>query len=810
MSAPPDDSTILLTQLVEALATGNRLKLAELFHSYPNGSRDQALYFLEAQSPHYDLVAVNTMATTSVHGGDVQPGEAYAQATWHWAYFLWKNGEEMSADDYNFYFANSSYLLLKIRLESGRYQDGFQLYEQWKPLQLPGWNLPGFQSAHLVAAECYIEAHRIDDAEAIIAALPSDNLDPTAQIPYDRLRNKIATIKTETHMSPEEMENYKRRQQLHDLRQMVDALKTVMHGHEEETDLQAIDNLIKLYEESNSPDARAIVELTQQISDFHLKAQARLSGMDIGDSIQAKRNALSALIQFFHDDSEGFNPLRLIETAEKLQELYDWFEVRELTSDMVFISWCRYICFARLEQYTEAAEALELVYTYLEKQRSQIPDIGKRAGVFAQYPHLFGALAFCHYQSQNPWQMFLRMEASKGRNLGDRMVEIAGQPDAGPISEKLREELIPILARNQAHYLSLLVDENCTYCALVTKNGRIFITANSPGHSVLLNWFRKDYASPDTWKAPASGIFGRKAMVNIPGELGKFLQPIELALNEQLLDDGDHIVYSPDGIMNLFNVQMGKLSDGRYLLERFSVSRIHSAAQLVALSGQPPLPEKTIHMFTCPAVGDEPEKRQAFEELAAYFPPGNDVPDVNLVLQSFRPGQYTHMSTHGVFPKSISSEDFRLLNPYYNSGLLLMADGKWPSLKHDFSYYNSPHLLSPYRLIESRPDLKGSYIGMQACVSGRSAEAYGGDALGLEWALFFCGTQLMVNANWNIDVHWSNRLFKRFYDLWLEEGIRPVKAHQRALLEAMQDAPTNGSLPPEYYWAGLTIAGDIR
>src|SRR5205085_1998335 len=110
-------------------------------------------------------------------------------------------------------------------------------------------------------------------------------------------------------------------------------------------------------------------------------------------------------------------------------------------------------------------------------------------------------------------------------------------------------------------------------------------------------------------------------------------------------------------------------------------------------------------------------------------------------------------------------------------------NGTLPELDAGNYYYQSPHLLYPERLLQSHASLQNSHVSMQACVSGRSLEGYGGDALGMEWAFFYKGVASVISANWNIDVHWSNKIFVAFYKAWLQDGMSKAAAHRKALLD---------------------------
>ncbi|EOZ96677.1 hypothetical protein A33Q_2447 [Indibacter alkaliphilus LW1] len=801
--------------LIDTIQAQNREQLAGIFKQYPNASLENALFFLEAKQHIYDLAAFDAMATSLTHGGKLNEGRDFASACLVWGVQLWSSGIELSNDDLEYYLGNNSYLIQKGLLDSGQFQAAVTQYETMKGLTLPGWEKQVFISTHLQAAENYLENNQSDRAKDILENVDESLVLPASRILFDRLMNKLKLINSKTFMSVAEVEDFSKNRKIQDLKRMLESIKIVMAGYEDQMDITSIEKLIAKHEGPGGISNEELIELTQKISAKTLESQAKLGGIDNSDTPQAKRHLLTQQTSFFHNEELGHKEELLRKCLMDLGLHYQWFFEKSLHSDLAFIAYCQYICHNRLESFQEAADALDKVYHHLEKQRASISNIHERAGVFGQYPALFGAMALTNYMSKNITRLFHRIEASKGRNLSDRLLETTGKQMELQSPDQLKEKLLPYLQKYNAHYLSIFVDYDRSYAVLLTKQGRLFASAKGAGEDALQKWLSRDYASPSAWNAPVSGLFGKREQTDIPLELGKFIDPLNFALEEGLIEAGDHIAYSPDGILNLFSLQFAKLQSGEALIEGFSVSRIHSGSQLLKLLEQEPQDLNEIIAITCSAVQDDEEKVKAFEEIPQFLLPEEDGAkedeDVSIpkVLQVLFPHKLYHFSTHGVFPKPVANADHKQLNPYYNSGLLLMSDGKKPELEAMFNYHQGQHLLSPEVLTGSGVSLLGSHVSMQACVSGRSKEGYGGDALGLEWAFFYCGVSSMISASWDIDVDWSNLFFKKFYSIWMNEQIPIKDAHRNAVLELKKIVPV-GPHPPEYYWAGLSLIGDFR
>ncbi|TVP52520.1 MAG: CHAT domain-containing protein [Mongoliibacter sp.] len=804
----------LYQSLIDALQQQNREKLADIFRAHPNAALENAVTLLGAQQHVYDLAALDAMAGALTHGGRFEEGRDFASAVLIWGVHLWSSDVTLPEGELEYYLGNCSYLIQKSLLDSGHFDLAVNQYEIMQGLQLPGWGNQVFIATHLQAAENYLENNQADSAQEIVNSIQEAEVLPAATVLYDRLKNKLKLLKVTTQMSHEEVEAYKKMQKLEDLKKMLAAIKVVMKGYEHEMDMDSLEKLVALYEEHGEISDTELLELTQKISAKTLESQALFSGVDNSDTPQSKRHHLTGLTSFFHDPKLGHDPDMLKNCLLRLEEYYTWFTDKRLHSDLAFVAYCQYICYNRLENFEKAA-ALDVVYHHLEKQRASISNIHERAGVFNQYPALFGAMAFTNYMSKNVWRLFHRIEASKGRNLADRMLDTAGVQIEMENPDKLKDRLLPVLEKYNAHYLTVLVDIDRSYSVLLTKQGKVFASASGPNEEILNSWLKKDYASPSTWNASIAGFFASKNKTDIPLELGKFIEPIHFAMEEGMMQQGDHIVYSPDHVLNLFSLQIAKLKSGDALIERFTVSKIHSGNQLVKLLNNDPNDLDEIIAITCSAVQDDKEKVRAFEEIPKYLlPDGEDLGEeesvsVENVLAVLGENKLYHFSTHGVFPKAVANASHKQMNPYYNSGLLLMANGQKPALNPSFIYHDGPFLLSPEVLTTSGVNLSGSHISMQACVSGRSSEGYGGDALGLEWALFYCGANSMLSASWDIDIDWSNRLFRKFYDNWIHKEMTIRESHREALLQLKSAAPDQ-PYPSEYYWAGLSLTGDFR
>jgi CHAT domain-containing protein len=98
-------------------------------------------------------------------------------------------------------------------------------------------------------------------------------------------------------------------------------------------------------------------------------------------------------------------------------------------------------------------------------------------------------------------------------------------------------------------------------------------------------------------------------------------------------------------------------------------------------------------------------------------------------------------------------------------------------------------------------------VTLQACVTGHAREGIGGDALGLDWALFQLGASSLLASHWNISAELSARFCTEFYRLWLEEGKSRSAAWRESILWMMGQ---QGEFSMPYAWAAFSLSGDWR
>jgi hypothetical protein len=508
------------------------------------------------------------------------------------------------------------------------------------------------------------------------------------------------------------------------------------------------------------------------------------------------------------DDQQGQDPTQLRQVKQTLEQ------VRQQATDLGFADtvedtlWPLYLCNKRLGNVPLAIAALQEIREYVRQHREQIADPLKRAGVAQKYPYLYVELCRLLAEENDSRAMLSVIEEAKGRALADQLAIDARRENLPLPSEEAAEWLPQFVSELGVHYLTFLMDTECTYAVLAAKDGSLHAGIIPFGEAALQSIRRS--LDPSFWGKRMS-IFERNPE-DIAQRLSPLISWLEPLVEAGLLREGDHVCYSPEGLLHLVPLQYIDFQ-GMPFVVLCSLSRYHCAVMLWHVTRQPSL-RPAYSLAVVAPTGDEavnhPEKvtqlRQAPNWLAEQYGASviedsrADLP--TLARQSLHE-TVVHFATHGIFPDPQAQEN---QNPYYHSGLVLAKSGRLPGKERD-----SMGLLTPERVIKqgSSFNFSRSHVTLQACVSGLSEKGAGGDALGLEWSLLMSGASSVMSTHWNVNVDTSGGFFIRFYDNWLKKGFSRAQAWRRAMLSMMDpDNPFQGS--GAYHWAPFSLAGDWR
>lgn len=522
-------------------------------------------------------------------------------------------------------------------------------------------------------------------------------------------------------------------------------------------------------------------------------------------------STLRSIGQIFLDPTKGRDPALLNKAIEELHPLQVWARTNGHTDVYNDTLWELYLCHSRIGACSEAADALQALRHQVEKRRAGIKNPLERAGAGAKFPNLYPRLCQMLQKAGRIDELLGAIEAAKGRAVADVMAQRADHvideaefaEPAGRMGELMRQ--------NKAHYLSFFVDDESTLAVLVDKFGRLHPSGLIPvGKEQIRNASR--YVDPRSWGSPDPAELTGPDVEDISEVLAPLVAWLEPLFESGLIEDGDHLCYSPDEHLHQFPLAYIKFM-GKPMVDKLSISRTHGARALsLILDKQASRPASFVGVEV-PGLQDISDQamlrslRAANAWLAEHMP-GTTYRDERATLPAIcsaqLAGRLVHFATHGMFPKEGGSDP---QNPFDHSGLALAGAGGLPDKERMARGEEDEKLLTPARALDARLDFSGSHVTLQACVVGLAREGIGGDALGLDWALFQLGASSLLAAHWYVSAESSTEFFLRFYRAWFEQGKSRAAAWRETISEMMRDG---GALAQPYAWAAFSLSGDWR
>ena len=540
------------------------------------------------------------------------------------------------------------------------------------------------------------------------------------------------------------------------------------------------------------------------------------------NKLEVERQKLNAT-SIFLEANKANNPVYLNSSLATLTQVRDWAKINNFPDIESDALWGMYRCYNNLEKYPEALETLQELRNYIELLRGRISDPHERAGLMNKFPKLFPYLCQLLFRLNRPTELLQAIEGAKGRVLAD----VLTQQHTQPVSEKSFaqdvEQLPELMRQVKAHYLTYLVDDEETYAVLVDKHGSTHLHKISIGKNQLKDLLennletsaeREKYnpISPNNW-GKRKGKIGAKKVPNLSEKLADFVTWLKPLLEAGILGKDDHLCYSQDEYLHLIPLHYLSFC-GEPLVKFFSISRIHNASVLTTiLNRQIERPNQFTAVYVS-AQSDRnhpkyaQEMKSAFEQVAQWleFSMGcgdivaQEKADLPTVTKLKFDQRLIHFATHGIFP-DIDDQNSQI-NPYHHSGLIIAKDGNLPIN----SQGEGGSLLTPEEVLSRKLNFENSHITMQACVSGLAKEGIGGDALGLEWALFLTGAGSLLVTHYKADSEWIAAFSLKFYQKWLFENHSRGDAWRKTMLELMSDPVASHP----YNWAAFSLSGDWR
>jgi len=804
-------------EVYDIVSGGTSEQRRELMDGLPeNSMKSSASSLIHSDNPSMQLLAFGSLLPGYVHGANCAVGESLGLALYQLGKELFLSGR--SQDLYLMTVVGYAYNYVTALSNLGEFEKGLNFINQ----ELPFWTeyedhpeklnekerasfMDNIKSLLVAKIGVLVSLGRYDDADELASDSSRVEGNWASDIELQRLKGEINSKKTHVGdmAQDEESRLLESKERQEDTAQsMMDTLKKMMNQYGMDSNL--VDKLA-----SSSKSDPYTKEGFKQMEDSLSRGESYLQR---GGGQEANEVSIRQTIRrssgIFVDNQPSESQIN-----ESLEELIQALEQSRVLENNILINdalYGIYLCYSRLGRSSEAADQLIVLRKNLESTRNGISDPKERGGIFKTYPYLFYSSVEHLYKSSRDADMLDAIEGSKGQTITDSLALESTESDPFE-SHKIRERLSPLLAREKANYLSFHVDDDCTYISLLTKKDSISSHQVMIGKNRLSKWFKKGLQNPQRWNE----ILSR---TDIKKELAPLVSCLKSSLLEGSINEGDHICYSADHLLYQFPLHYLKIGN-ESLIDLFTVSRIHNAGHLIMLLSKPRTVPDTCLTVSVPSIKDaeDPGIVKLFHAnadlLATLFDQrivhisGIDA-DRSAVSSGISNKQLIHFATHGFFPY--------MLNPFYNSGVLIADQGKFPELHlgdRDYEYVkDGEHLLSPQRLLDQKYHnitLNDSHVSLQACVAGYAKEGIAGDALGLEWTFFQIGAGSITSSFWNIGLENANEFYRTFYEFWIEKGLSRAEAHRKSLLNLKNKKHPDYN-PHEYYWAGFGLIGDWR
>jgi hypothetical protein len=176
----------------------------------------------------------------------------------------------------------------------------------------------------------------------------------------------------------------------------------------------------------------------------------------------------------FHDPAKAHDPVHLRQALGELQAICQRVENAQISYDLKTVWWSIAVIYNRLKMPREGLNYLEHLWAVLEQERLQIADYHERAGIFYQFEFLFGSLCNFYELLNDSAGLLQAIESSKGRVLADTLDRQNGQGVAIAQLTNLITELPSLLAREQANYLTFMMDDDDGFAVLMNERGQLF------------------------------------------------------------------------------------------------------------------------------------------------------------------------------------------------------------------------------------------------------------------------------------------------------------------------------------------------
>ncbi|MBC8434107.1 CHAT domain-containing protein [Desulfobacula sp.] len=259
------------------------------------------------------------------------------------------------------------------------------------------------------------------------------------------------------------------------------------------------------------------------------------------------------------------------------------------------------------------------------------------------------------------------------------------------------------------------------------------------------------------------------------------ISPVEAQLENANVE---HLIIVPHNALHFLPFESLKDNEGKYLLQKYSVSYVPSLNVLKYCKAGNRQQKERLVAYGDP-LGDLQFAGKEVEQIKSLFPQAHVLSGKQVTKQSVTAsigqGDIIHFACHGQYDAQ---------SPF-NSALILSGPGQ------------APQRLSVSEIMGLK--FSPSLVTLSACDTGLARISGGDELIGLVRGFFVAGSPSLVTTLWQIDDESTATLVTRFYENMIQKGMNKAQALREAKLHLI----AKGYQTP-YYWAAFVLQGDWR
>lgn len=591
-----------LNRVYQILSKGTQEEKSDLLQQLPeNTMKDAAKSLINSTNPTASLLAFGSMLPSYCHGANCETGEILALSLYRYGKELFISGDFpdlflMTVLGYANNYITALINLSKFQVAYGFIENELPFWEEYEknPDSLSSQDQASFidnlKSIFVAEINILIQLNRIDEAWELAFDGPRVEGNWSSDIELNRLRTNLKQIKSgvgELDKDTDQRRIESNENQKSSTNTMLDTLRNMI----EQAGMNP--NMVDKIKQTTSldPFTRNGFEQLENIlakgESFLQKKTSEVNEITVRQNI---RRASGIFVDNQPSKDQILNSLDVLK--ESLQSALE-LNNNVLINDAYY---GLYLCYSRLKKSSEAADQLINLRRNLESVRKGIANPLERGGVFQTYPFLFYSTVEHLYKVQRYDDMLDAIEGSKGRAIIDTLETESGLDFGDYNLYNIRERLQPLLSKENAHYISYHVDDDCSYASIVTKNGNISSIQIPVGKHRLIKWYAKNLQNPENWNKQFTKI-------DIIKELTPFISLLKIFISKGVIKENDHICYSADHLLYLFPLHFLKIGS-KSLIELNTVSRVHNAGHLIYLLSKPATKPESCLTIEVPSTED--------------------------------------------------------------------------------------------------------------------------------------------------------------------------------------------------------------